>query len=177
MTGKIKGVGKPLCYDEPMNALILLGAIAGVPVLLALVFRVSAIYLFLSIAAGSLLVTYIGDDASLALGMVVRGQNTTLITQFALLLVPVGMSLLFLRKSLPKSVMLFHVPVLVAAGAALAALALPYMDSNVQQQLFSTRYGNVFRNAQDVVVAAAAGMTLILMWLTAGHKEGKHKKH
>ena len=166
-----------MCYDEPMNALILLGAIAGVPVLLALVFRVSAIFLFLSVAAGSLLVTYVGDDAALALGMVVRGQNTTLITQFALLLVPVGMSLLFLRKSLPRSKVIFHVPVLVATGAALAVLALPFLDSNAQQQLFSTRYGNVFKDAQDVVVAAAAFMALVLMWLASGPKEDKHKKH
>jgi hypothetical protein len=160
-----------------MNPLILLGAIAGVPVVLALVFRVSGVFLFLSVAVGSLFVSYVGDDASLALGMVVRGQNTTLMTQFGLLLVPVVLSLLFLRKTLPKSKVLLHVPLLVATGASLAISALPFLDSGAQAKVFANQYGGTFRDAQDVIVATTGLLALAILWLTYHHKEDKHKKH
>jgi hypothetical protein len=161
-----------------MDSLILLAAIAGVPVLVALVFRVSAVFLFLSLAAGSLLVTYVGDDASLALGTLVRGQNTNLIAQFGLLLLPVALTLLLLRKTMPRSRLLLHVPVLVVTGLALAALALPFLDAAAQEKIFANEYGNMLRESQDVAVGAAAILALLLMWLTGRHKEDKkHKKH
>jgi hypothetical protein len=160
-----------------MNPLILLGIIAGLPVVLALVFRVSGVFLFLSAAVGSLFVSYVGDDASLALGMLVRGQNTTLVCQFGLLLVPVALSLLFLRKTLPKSKVLLHLPLLVATGASLAVLALPFFDSGAQARVFANQYGDMFKDAQDVVVATAGLLALAILWLTYHHKEDKHGKH
>ena len=161
-----------------MDSLILLAVIAGLPVLLALFLRVSSVFLFLSVAAGSLLVTYVGDDAGLALTMIIRGQNTTLIAQFGLQLLPVVISLLFLRKTLPKSKVLLHLPAIVATGLALAALLLPYLDSKVQQQIYANYYGNILRESQDVVVAGAALLVLMIMWTTYRHKDDKKsKKH
>jgi hypothetical protein len=161
-----------------MNSLILLAAIAGVPVLLALFLRVSAVYLFLSTAAGSLLVNYVGDDASLALGMMVRGQNTNLIAQFGLLFLPVVLSLLFLRKTMPKSKLLLHIVPLLATGLTIAVLALPFFDSNAQSQIYADRYGDMFKDSQDVIVGGTSILILLLTWLTLKHKEDKkHKKH
>lgn len=161
-----------------MESLIILAAIAGVPVLLALFLRVSSVFFFVSIAAGSLLVTYVGDDAALAIGMFVRGQNTNQIAQLGLLLLPVVLSLIFLKKTMPKSKLLLHLPVLAAGGVALAALALPYLDSNAQEKIFANQYGNLLRESQDVAVAVAAVSALLLMWLSYKQKEDKkHKKH
>lgn len=160
-----------------MTPLILLAAIAGVPVLLALFLRVSAVYLFLSAAAGSLLVTYIGDDAGLALGMMMKGQNTTLIAQFALLAIPVVLSLFLLRKTMPKSKVLLHLVPLIGTGLTIAVLALPFFDSTTQSQIFANYYGDMFKDAQDVIVGATSLMILFLMWITLKHKEDKkHKK-
>lgn len=159
-----------------MTPVFVLAAIAGVPVLLGLLTRVHAAFLFLSIATGSLLVNYVGDDAAFALRMVMRGENTAMITQFALLLVPVVLTLLFMRKTMPKSKVLLNVPVLLACGLALAVLALPYFDSNAQEKIFTMQYGDVFKDAQDTIVATVASFSLLLLWLTARHKEEKHGK-
>jgi hypothetical protein len=161
-----------------MDPLIIAGALAGVPILLALVFRVSAVFVFLSVAAGGLLVNVVGDDASLAAGMWVRNnQHTQMITSFALLLVPVALTLLFMRKTLPRSKFLLHLIPLAATGLALTVLALPILPSGMEQQLFSNRYGDMLKDAQDVIVAAAAVLTLALAWATYRHKEEKASKH
>jgi hypothetical protein len=162
---------------EHMDALILLAAIAGVPVLLALLFRVSAVFVFVSVAAGSLLVTYLGDDAGLALGMLVRGQNTNLFAQLGLFLLPVVVTLLLLRRTMPTTKLLLHLPAMIANGLAIAAHALPLLDSGIQEKVFANEYGTMLRESQDVVIGAATAFALLIMWLTYRHKEGKHKKH
>lgn len=160
-----------------MDSLIILAAIAGVPVLLALFLRVSAVFMFTSIAAGSLLVTYLGDDAGLAMRLMVRGPNTNIFAQLGLLLLPVVLTLLLLKRTMPKTKLLLHFPALAASSAALAALALPYLDSNAQEKIYANQYGNMLLESQDVVVGAAAILVLLLMWMTYRHKEDKkHKK-
>ncbi len=160
-----------------MDPLIIAGALAGVPILLALVFRVSAVYVFLSVAAGALLVNVVGDDASLAAGMWVKNNShTQLITSFILLLVPVALTLLFMRKTMPRSKVPLHIIPLVLSGLAVAVLALPILPSAMEQQIFANRYGDMLKNAQDVIVAAAALFTLLLVWFTQRHKEEKHSK-
>lgn len=160
-----------------MNSLILLAAIAGVPVLLALLLRVSGVFLFLSVVSGNLLVLYLGDDAGLALGMMTRGKNTNVIAQFILLLLPVILSLFLLKKTLPKSKILLHAPLLAAAGLALASLALPIFDGNTQAKVFATQYGSMLRDYQDVIIGSAAILALLIMWLTYRHKgDKKHKR-
>ncbi len=161
-----------------MDSLILLAVIAIVPVLLALLFRVSGVFLFLSVAAGNLLVLYLGDDAGLALGMIVRGQNAHMLAQCILLLLPVGLSLFLLKRTLPTSKVLLHVPLLVATGLTLAALSLPLLDSNAQEKVFANQYGALLRESQNIIVGVAAILTLLIMWLTYRHKaDKKHKKH
>lgn len=160
-----------------MDALIALAALAAVPVLAGLFLRVNALYVFMSVAAGNLFVHYIADDASLALSMFVKSAHSNQIAQFGVLLAPVVVSFLLLRKTLPKSKFLLHVPLLVANGIALAALAIPLLDSQAQEKVFANQYGNMLRESQDVAVAAAAGLALVLLWTTKRHKPDKKKKH
>lgn len=157
---------------------MLLAAIGLLPVVLAFVFRVSGVFLYLSIAAGYLLVLYVGDDAGLALGMAVKTGNVNTIAQFILLLLPVVTSLLLLKKTVPKHKVLLHMPLHIASGLALAALALPLLDSTAQEKIFANQYGNILRESQDMFVGVATVLALLIMWLTYKHKEDKkHKKH
>ncbi len=161
-----------------MEALFVLAAIAGVPVLLALFFRVSVVFLFLSVAAGSLLATRVGDEVGSALSVLVRGQNTMLIAQFGLQLAPVVITLLLLRKTVSASRLPLHVLPHVATGLSLAVLTLPFLDSSAQTQLFAGQYGGTLRDSQDMVVGGATLMVLLLMFLTYRNKQDKSsKKH
>ncbi|HTE57181.1 MAG TPA: hypothetical protein VK694_00395 [Verrucomicrobiae bacterium] len=161
-----------------MTPLIVLAAAACVPVVLALVFRVSAVKLFVSMSAGYLLVQFVGDDAGLAAGAFIRGANTPMATQIALLLAPTLFTLLLMRKSLPSSKLPLHILPLIAIGASLAVLTLPLVPSHIQKQVFDAPHGDVLRDAQDVAVALAAVLTLVLMWATGRNKEDKKRgKH
>lgn len=160
-----------------MDALIILALIAGIPVLLALLLRVSGVFLFLSLASGNLLLLYLGDDAGLASSMLVRGQNSYMIAQLVLLVLPIVLSLFLLKRTLPKAKILLHLPLLATTGLALATLALPLFDSNTQAKVFATQYGGMLRDYQDVIIGSAAVLALLVMWFTYRHKtEDKHKK-
>jgi len=168
-----------MSYDEHMDPIFILGAIAGAPVLLALVFRVSAIYLFLSAVAGSLFVTYVADDASFVVEMAAKGGNIPTITKFALLFVPIVVTLLFMRKTLPRSKLLFHILPLLATGLAIGMFALPLFSGDFQHQIYDKQpYGTVIKDAQDVVISGAAFLVLLLVWITKRDKpDKKHGKH
>lgn len=160
-----------------MDALAILAAIAAVPALAGIFFRVNAIFLFAAVAAGNLLVMYWGDDAGLVVGMWAKGVNSNQIAQLTLLFLPVVLTLLLLRKTLPKAKLLLHAPVLLGVGLSLAVLALPLLDSSVQSKIFSNEYGNLFRESQDMAVGLTAIAVVLLMLLTNRHREGKkHKK-
>lgn len=158
-----------------MTPLILLAAIAGVPVLVALLLRVNAVFLYLSVAAGNLLVMSVADDADLVLGMVASGVNTRMVARFGLLLVPVVLTLLFLRKTMPRSKMLLHILPIVGSGLMLAAFALPFLSSDAQAQVYDSTYGEIINSAQDIVIGAATLLTLFLAWFSYRNKDSKRR--
>ena len=160
-----------------MTPLIIMAVAAGLPVLLAIVLRVSALFLYLSLAAGFLLLQFLGDDAGLAARVFVRGPNVPMIAQFTLLFLPVVLTFLFMRRSMPASKLLFHIVPLIAISLAGVVITLPLLASPVQQQIFANQYGNVLKNSQDIAVGIASILTLLLMWATYRHKESKKGKH
>lgn len=161
-----------------MQPVILFAVLAGLPVFNALIMRVSAIFLFTSIAVGNFLVLYLSDDAALAANAFTKSQYVPMVTQLTLLLLPIILTLFVLRKSLPKSKLLLHIIPLIGCGLSIAVLALPLLPSEVQGQIFGMPSGDVFKNSQDLIVSITAIMVLMLMWRTHGHHDGKHhKKH
>lgn len=159
-----------------MTPLILLAVIAGLPVLLALLLRVNAVFLFMSVAAGNLLVRFVGDDADLALGMVFRDADAPILSKFVLQLAPVILTILFLRKTLPRTKMPFHVLPMLATGLSLGVFVLTFLSSSVQQSVYNSPYGDLLKTSQDVIVAAAAVLTLLLAWATYRNKDAKTGK-
>jgi len=149
---------------------------AGLPVLLAIVLRVSAVFLYVSLAAGFLLLQFLGDDAGVTAGAFVRGPNVPMITQFILLFLPVVLTFLFMRRSLPGTKLLLHIVPLIAISLAGVVITLPLLASPLQQQIFATQYGNVLKNSQDIAIGIASVLTLLLMWATYRHKEPKKGK-
>lgn len=159
-----------------MDAIVILAAAAGIPTLLAVFFRVNAAYFFISVAAGGLLASHLGDDAGLALSMVSRADSIVLFAGIGLQLLPVALTVFFLRGSAPKSKALLHILPLVGSGLILAVLLLPLLDSATQTVVSSTQYGTLLRSNQDMIIGAGALLVLFLVWTTGKPKEGKHKK-
>ena len=159
-----------------MITLVILATIVGLPILLALLFRVNAIFLFLGVATGVLLAQYISDDTSLVIDSFFSRVNVDQYVKLILLLLPVVLTLLFLRKTMNSSQLLLHLVPIILTSIALATLVVGYLPGGVQHNLDANRYGHLILSAQNVAIAAASLLTLILAWLTGGHKS-KAKHH
>lgn len=159
-----------------MIPLILIGLIAGLPVVMTLLLRVNTVFLFLSMLVGDVLVKYLSDDVILALSGFMKSARLPMIAQLCLLFLPVVLTVLILRKSLPKSKVLIHILPLVFVGLSLAVLTLPLLTSGTQAAIFNTSAGRVLRNAQDLIVSVAGILVLMLAWQAYKHKPDKKHK-
>ncbi len=157
-----------------MIPLIVIGAVALAPILLALIFRTHALYLFASICTGFFLQFALSDDVDLALATIIRGSNSMVIARLVLLGLPIVLTLFILRKTAGKS-LLFQLMPLIFSGLFLAAITLPLLPSGTEQAIYDSAYGGNIRGAQDLVIAAAVVSNLVLMWtLFKHHGKGKH---
>lgn len=141
--------------------------------LVALIFRVNAIFLFLSLAVGELLVRYIGDDAVLAVNMFSRAELTAPIVRLTLLLFPLVLTLVFLKKTMPRSKVVLQLLPLWVIGLAVASLAITYMPDAMAKEILALPAGGVLNQSQNLVVALAA----VLAFLLAVHEHRFRGKH
>jgi hypothetical protein len=158
-----------------MVPLIILAALVVLPVLLALIFRVHAVFVFLSICVGYFLQLAISDDVDLALATIIRGSNTVVIARLVLLLLPVALTLFMLRKSRGKS-LVFQLAPLVLSGLFLASLALPLLSPDLEQSVYDLQYGKGIKQSTDLIMAAAVVGNLVLAWVLFKSKRD-HRKH
>jgi hypothetical protein len=161
-----------------MVPLVLIIAVASLPILLAIIFRVSSVMLFFAIATGALLQRSIGESTALALAATFKHGPVNYIANIGLLILPVVLTLLFLRKSAKSSHFLLQLVPLIAADCALTVLLVPLLPGNLQQQIYDLRYGNLVKQSQDLVVMIAAVLNLLLAFRIYRHQEhAKHGKH
>lgn len=156
--------------------LIVISAIVAVPVLLALLFRVHALYVFVAIAVGYLLQFALSDDVDLALATVIRGSNSIVAARLILLGVPLLVTLFIMRKTQGRS-FIFQLAPLILSGLLLAALALPLLPPGLEHDIYGHQFGNGIKHSQDLIIAAAAFSNLCLMFLLFKHKPPRGKHH
>lgn len=155
--------------------LIVVGAIVVVPVLFAVLLRVHAIFVFMSIAAGYFLQLALSDDVDLALATIIRGSNSIVAARLILLALPLLLTLFVLRKTAGRSQLFQFVPLLFS-GLLLGALALPLLPTEFEQQVYSAQFGSGIKQSQDLIIAAAVVSNLVLAW-TLYKKPKDHRKH
>jgi hypothetical protein len=160
-----------------MSPLILLGLLAGVPLVLLTLLRVKPLYIFVSTVTGYLWVQYLGEPADLTLRSLVRVDHPDVVARIGLLLIPVVLTLILMRKSLPTSALPFQFFLLVANSLLLAVLIINLLPSGVQTTLYATNAGNVVRQANDVLIAGVAGLHVLVMWIMRPKHHDAHSKH
>lgn len=158
-----------------MIPLTVLAAIVIAPVLLALLFRVNALYIFLSVCAGYFLQSALSDDIDLALATIIQGSNSVVAARLSLLFIPVLLTIFILKKTQGKSVLLQIVP-LVLSTLLLGTLSLPLLPPGMDTQIYSTEYGSTIRSSGDLIIATAVVSNLALLY-TLKRKKEKHSKH
>jgi len=160
-----------------MQNIVLLVAIAA-PALLLIVLRTNAAMVFLSLCAGALLVRFAGGDASLVGSAV--GNNSAAMSQYfqlALLLLPVVLSALFLRKSMtgPKTVL--NILPAISVGLVGVLLAVPLLPGGVQHTIMGLNGWSLLEKSKEVVVLAGTFVSLVVLWMTGRPHHKDKKKH
>jgi len=150
--------------------------ILGIAVLslwaLVVYLRVPATVLFLSILIGKLFAEELSLDAYDVVSGVFPGLTTTMV-QAGLLILPVILTIVFLKGSTLKSRMLFNAVPLFFSLVTLGLFINPYFDVvgrlDEQQRIILT-------DNQSYVVAIAGLVTLLSAWLSRGKGLGGHHK-
>lgn len=157
-----------------MIPLMVFGAIVIVPVLLALILRVNAVFVFLSAAAGWLLQGALSDDVDFALATVIRGSNAVVASRLILMFLPVVLTIFILRRTSGKSAVLQIMP-LVSTGLMMGVLSLPLLSTTLTQQIYEGPYGSIIKQSQDLVITGAVVLNILLMWtIFKSPRRGKH---
>ncbi len=121
---------------------------------------------------------FLGSTSELIVSSVVHISNSTIVTNVGLLLLPVLLTFLLMRKTLSASALPFQFILLVADSLLLAMFVLPLLSGGVQGAIYQTHAGNVFRQAHDVTIAAVAALHLVVMFIMRPKLHGKHRgKH
>jgi hypothetical protein len=158
-----------------MIPLIVFGAIVGAPVLLGLVMRVNAVFIFLSVCAGYLLQLSLSDSVDLLAATFIRGSNSLVIARVALMVLPTLLTLFLLRKTMGRS-LIFQIIPLLFSGMMLGVLLLPLLTPGFSQSVYSSQYGGSIRSSTDLVTAVAVASNMILAYMLF-KGQSKHKKH
>jgi len=155
-----------------MNEMLILGIAALALWALVVYLRIPATVLFLSILIGKLFAEELSLDAYDIVGGVFPGLTTTSV-QAGLLILPVLLTIVFLKGSTLKSRMLLNAIPLLFCLITLALFINPYFDVvsrlDEQQRIILT-------DNQSYVVAVAGLITLLSAWLSKGKSLARHSK-
>ncbi|HEX5798065.1 MAG TPA: hypothetical protein VFX79_01800 [Candidatus Saccharimonadales bacterium] len=151
--------------------------ILGIAVLalwaLVVYLRIPTTVLFLSILIGKLFAEELSLDAYEVVSGVLPGITTTAV-QAGLLILPVVLTIVFLKGSTLKSSMLFNAVPLFFCLVTLGLFINPYFDVvsrlDEEQRIILT-------DNQSYVVAVAGLVTLLSSWLSRGRSLSGHRRH
>lgn len=160
-----------------MSPLITLGLIVGLPLLLFIVLRVKPLYIFVSIVTGYFLMSLLGDTAALTFGSMIRSSNSDTMIKLALLLLPLILTLFLMRKTLSAAAIPFQLILLVANALMLAEFVVPLLSPGTQHAIYNTQIGSIFKQASDLIIAGAAVLHVIVMWIMRPRHHGEHGHH
>jgi energy-coupling factor transporter transmembrane protein EcfT len=162
--------------------LVILGALAAVPILAITAMRVNGAIAFMSLCLGSVLVTYTSDDVDTVLSSMINKDALSIDqwVQLGLLIVPFILALLFTRGSVKGGKSLTNILPAVASGLLCALLVVPLLGANIQRQIHDLSVWHQLSSAQTAVILGGALFSLMFLLFThrgkKGDEEGKKKK-
>ena len=168
-----------------MTHLVVLAALAAVPLLAIVLLRVNGAIAFMSLCLGSVLVAYTsGDVESVVSGVESNKQAAHLNpwVQVTLLLLPLLLAILFTRghvKGVAKGV--GNVLPAAATGLLCALLAVPLLPADIRHQINQQSVWRQLSDAQTAIILSGAAFSLAFLLFTHRRKktdeEGKKGKH
>lgn len=161
-----------------MSEYLLLGGMAAVLLLLFLL-RTNTGIVFLTLCAGTLLLSATGSDVSLFASSLSSGASASSgVAKIALLTLPALCLAAFLRKQIPRHKWLFGIVPGVAAALLAPLLIVPLLSGGVQGSIGSTDTWDLLTQYQGTIVAVGVIASIITIAFTVSkpHDKDKHKK-
>lgn len=165
-----------------MTYLIVLAALALVPLLAIVLLRVNGAIAFMSLCLGSVLVSYTSSDVNDLVGSFAAKGTTNFHqwVQLALLAIPFLLAILFTRGSVKGSKKYTNVLPAIASGLLFVLMSVPLLPKNVQNHIHAQQAWTQLSNLQTAVILGGALFSLVFILFTHrthhGDEEGK-KKH
>lgn len=159
-----------------MTEYILLGVMAAAALLL-IVLRTNMAICFLALCAGSVLLSSSGTNLSLVASSLTSGISTsTNVVQVGLMLAPLAVCAVALRKHTPKTLMpLAFIP--AACTALLGAIfVVPLLSEGTQGTIAATETWELLIQYQEPIVAIGLVSSVVLLMLTIKKPHDKHRK-
>jgi hypothetical protein len=170
-----------------MDPQLFLGVIVLIPILVAVLLRVNAAILFMSLCVGDVLVQFMGSDTNSLVSLFtsshdVFSQSTM---RLFLLLVPSVITLIFMFHSVRGSVKaLLNIIPSITLGLSFALLVEPLLSHKFQDTLGRSSLWHQLIRAQALVIGVSAIVSLVFLLTQRhgsagkryGHKQ-KHQKH
>lgn len=159
------------------NAL-LIGMLA-VPIILMTLLRINAALVFLSVCLGSVLLRFVGPDATSLMDLFSAHSSSVSrsTVQLALLLIPVVLTMVFMIRSVKGKKTLVNL--LLAAGTSFLLLLLvkPLLSPGVIGTINTSPLWGQLTRSQDLIVGSSALICLLFLWLQRPKLANDHKKH
>jgi type III secretory pathway component EscS len=156
-----------------MNEMLILGGIVLASWLGLIYLRVPSSIAFLSLLIGQLLATQASEDVFGFLGSMLQIPRVEYI-KAALLVLPLLLTLAFLRNHVAKSKMLVEALPLVFIVALITLLLAPFIEQ--LQSLVDAATRNQTEAYKSIIVVAASISGLLSAWLSYPKSGGEHHK-
>lgn len=164
-----------------MTPLVLFAILVLAPVAVAVLFRVNAAVLFMSLCVGAVLVQYVAGDTN-AFIATVGGRSHSIsesTIRLALLLAPPLLTAVFMFHSIHGHLRrLLNILPAIGTGLLTALLIRPLLSPAFQRTLESSVYWHQLVRAQTLVVITGAIFSLVFLWIQRhGNKERGSRYH
>jgi hypothetical protein len=164
-----------------MTPLILLSVLVLTPVIVAVVLRVNAAFLFMSLCVGEVLVQYMSGDAS-SLFSTLSSSNSDQIAsstiKLVLLLIPPVLTTLFMFHSVRGGTKaIINILPAIGAGLLTALLVKPLLSPTFQHTLEHSSLWHQISQAQTLVVGVGALLSLLFLCLQRQRPHEHGVKH
>ncbi len=155
----------------------LLAGIIAVPAVLMFLLKSNPAIAFLSVCAGGMLQQFCTRRVTDLASAQKLPQSDTDHLSLVLLVLPLLLTLIFMRKSIHRNKFLMYAVPAVCTGALLALLAAPHLGAIGNFNIAKSKPWQQFEDFQAIIVGAGVVSSLFIVWLTKKKiKEDKDKK-
>lgn len=161
-----------------MSPDLIVGLLAGVPVLLLLFLRVNATLVFLSLCLGDVLVKFLSDDAITIVGSFSAHPSPTLqsVTRIGLLLTPMVITMLFMIKTVRNNALVLNLLPSLGVGLLLLLLVEPLLTPGLAHNVVASDLWKTVLKTEGLIVGVSSILCLFFLILQRPKHHDEHKK-